>query len=210
MSLSTELTSLAGNTVILAGKSNYQRWAWSVEGTARLGLFWSAFDGTNTPLDTSAAQKESSSQREMKALGLIMKTVDPVIALELQSMPSISDNQTPATTRRPTAKEIWEHLQTRYQKSDSTSSLYRKPAASPPSPKDLGQDVRAWGKKKKPPTQNNAMVNNVESSSTNNNARIFFYDRADIATEPSVVLMPIIMYLGETLCNGQYFTQVRE
>jgi hypothetical protein len=112
MSLSTELTALAGNTVILAGKSNYQRWAWSVEGTARLGLFWSAFDGTNAPLDNSATQKESSNQREMKALGLIMKTVDPVIALELQSMPDISDNQTPPTTRRPTAEEIWKHLKT--------------------------------------------------------------------------------------------------
>jgi hypothetical protein len=56
-------------------------------------------------------------------------------------------------------------------------------STSPLAP-SVGQDVRAWGKKKKPPTQNNATVNNVESSSTDDNARIFFYDRADIAAEP--------------------------
>jgi len=112
---------IAGNTVILNGKSNYQRWAWSVEGTARLGLFWLAYEGKNEPLDTSATQKESCIQREMKALGLLMKSVDPVIALEIQSMPDITET---TSTRRPMAKEIWDHLKTHYQKSDAVSSLY--------------------------------------------------------------------------------------
>ena len=105
---------------------NYQQWAWSVEGTAKLGLFWSAYDGTNVPVDANnATQKEACDQREMKALGLIMKTINPVIALELQSMSDVSVTQgTPATKCRPNAKEIWDHLQSNYQKSDAVSSLY--------------------------------------------------------------------------------------
>ena len=72
---STDLAAPAGNSVILAGNSNYQQWAWNVEGTARLGIFWSAFDGTNTP-DLTSTSQEASAQREMKALGYIMKTAN--------------------------------------------------------------------------------------------------------------------------------------
>lgn len=61
----------------------------------------------------------------MKALGLIMKTVDPVIALKLQSQPDKVDSKTtPSMKRRPNANEIWEHLKSHYQKSDAVSSLY--------------------------------------------------------------------------------------
>jgi len=326
MSFSTDLTTIAGNTIILTGKSNYQRWTWSVEGTARMGLFWSAYDGTNTPADTTAAQQEACTQREMKALGLIMKTVDSNIALEIQSMPDATDsvldaknNTTTTTKRRPNTKEIWDHLKSRYQKVDPVSSLYdyrqllravliddgtleaqlnqliqirsrcalnglkledhqfaaiilislpetyshiadsllatskiedltvegvqakiletevrRKgetdpaanmirnagrsstpkkkgpkgacyncgkvghwanrcptkksndsPAAASPSKKDLGQDVKAWGKKNKPVTGvGTVAVNNVEVTSPEFESTIFFYDRADITAEP--------------------------
>ena len=126
MSISTDsLAAIAGNHIILTGKSNYQKWAWNIGGTARLGLFWAALEGTNTPIDTTAAQKEVCNQREMKALGLIMKSVDPIIALELQSMPDVSvTSGTTGTTRRPNANEIWNHLKSQYQKTDAISSLY--------------------------------------------------------------------------------------
>src|ERR1700753_2215958 len=105
MSVSTDLTSLTSQNVVLNGQSNYQKWAWSIGGTARLGGFWPIFDGTNDPTDTSAAQ------HEMKALGLIMKTVDSVIALEIQSMPSIT---TTTTSRFPNTKEVWDFLKTKW------------------------------------------------------------------------------------------------
>ena len=124
MSFTTDLAAIAGKTIILSGKANYQQWAWSVEGTAKLGLFWSAYDGTNTPADpNNPTQKEACDQREMKALGLIMKTVNPVIALELQSMPDITST-TATTPRRPNAKEIWDNLKSKHQKSDAVTSLY--------------------------------------------------------------------------------------
>ena len=63
MSLSTDLAAIAGSTVILAGKLNYQRWAWSVEGTAKLDLFWSVYKGTNNLANpTNDTQKEMCNQ----------------------------------------------------------------------------------------------------------------------------------------------------
>ena len=104
MSLTVDLTTIVSNTIILIGKANYQRWTWSVEGTACMGLFWSAYDGTNTPTDTTAAQKEASAQREMKALSLIMKTVDTNIALEIQSMADVSDT---AASEKHRPNQLW-------------------------------------------------------------------------------------------------------
>jgi hypothetical protein len=129
MSLSTELTALTSTTVILSGKGNYQKWSWNIGGTARLGGFWPALDGTNTPAEDTAVHIEAVAQREMKALGLLMKTVDPVIALEIQSMPKVEvtkteNNKSVTTSRSPNAKEIWDFLETRYHKSDAITSLY--------------------------------------------------------------------------------------
>ena len=60
---STDFTAIAGNMVILAGKLNYQRWAWSVKGTAKLGLFWLAYKGTNNLTDpTNDTWKETCNQ----------------------------------------------------------------------------------------------------------------------------------------------------
>ena len=73
---STDLAAPAGNSVILAGNSNYQQWAWNVEGTARLGIFWSAFDGTDTPGLHPPPRKLSPNERLLKALGYIMKTAN--------------------------------------------------------------------------------------------------------------------------------------
>ena len=130
MSLSSDLAAIAGNTVILHGRSNYEKWAWSIEGTAKLGLFWSAYDGTNVPIDTTADKKEACLHRERKALGLLKKTVDPIIALEIQSMSDIkvttidpTSEVVTITTRRPTAKDVWDHLKGLYQKADAVTTL---------------------------------------------------------------------------------------
>lgn len=61
----------------------------------------------------------------MKALSLIMKTVSPHIALKIRQMPSIIDKPgTPDVKCCPNAKEIWNHLQSQYQKTDAISSIY--------------------------------------------------------------------------------------
>ena len=97
MSITTDLATIGGNITILTGRSNYQRWAWSIEGTARFSRFWVAYGGT-TAVTLTDAQKEYN---ENKALGLIMKTVDPNIALEIQSIPDIIDTTVnPNTTDR--------------------------------------------------------------------------------------------------------------
>ena len=122
MSLSIDLGSIAGNTVILQGCSNYQKWAWSIEGTAQLGTFWSAYDGTNKALDDTPEKLEAAANRETKALGLIKKTVDPIVALEIQSL-TIADTTATGGSRPPNAKEVWDHLKKLYQKSDGVSAL---------------------------------------------------------------------------------------
>jgi len=61
-----------------------------------------------------------------------MKSVNPVIALELQSMPDITESSGTVTTkRRPTAIEIWDHLKARYQVYSAISSLYDYRQLSP-------------------------------------------------------------------------------
>ena len=57
----------------------------------------------------------------MKALGLIMKTVNTNIALEIQSMADVS-NTAALEKCRPNTKEIWEHLKSHYQKVDPVTS----------------------------------------------------------------------------------------
>ena len=121
MSITTDLATIGGNITILTGRSNYQRWAWSVEGTAQFGGFWVAYGGT-TVVTLTDAQKESN---ENKTLSLIMETINPNIALKIQSIPDIINTTVnPNTTHSPNAKDIWIHLKSRYQKTDSISSLY--------------------------------------------------------------------------------------
>ena len=129
MSSSNNQSTVPGKIPTLTGTRNYVQWAWSIEGTAQLGTFWSAYIGTNNPLNNSVKQKDTCLQREMKALGLIKTTVNQAVASEIQSMPEVTqiangtDNKITTTTRPPNAKEIWEHLKFRYQKQDPRSKL---------------------------------------------------------------------------------------
>jgi hypothetical protein len=121
MSLDSESNFIVDNNVVLTGNANYHEWAWDIEATAMLGVCWRAFIGTNNPIDGSAAQEQRVIQREMVAVGLIMKTVDPAIALHLRSLPGVTE--TDGTTRRPNAQELWDHLKSRYEKSDPITGL---------------------------------------------------------------------------------------
>ena len=121
MSIITNLATIGGNITILTRRSNYQRWAWSIKGTARFGGFWVAYGGM-TGVTLTDAQKESN---ENKALSLIMKTINPNITLKIQSTPDIINTTVnPNTTHSPNAKDIWIHLKSQYQNTDSISSLY--------------------------------------------------------------------------------------
>lgn len=57
-------------------------------------------------------------------------------------------------------------------------------AATTPSLKDLGRDIKAWGRKRKPSNAVNAALNNVEPPSREPEAALLLYDRADVAAEP--------------------------
>ena len=81
--MSFDLTQITGNMPILTGKANFRQWSMEIEVTARLGGFWGAYAGDNNARDQSAAQLDAVAQSEMKAMGLIRKTVTPIIALEI-------------------------------------------------------------------------------------------------------------------------------
>ena len=122
MSVCINVDDLEISIVVLTGNENYHLWAPGVQGVAMCGVFWSALKGTNDPrVGSSDAREQRSIQREMQALCLITRTVNPAIALEIQLMPDVTE--TNSTTRRPNAKEIWDHLKSRYEKSDTRTSL---------------------------------------------------------------------------------------
>jgi hypothetical protein len=110
---------------ILTGKANYRQWAMEIEATAQLGGFWGAYTGNNNPIDDSATQKDATAQREMKATGLIKKTVSPVIALELSGEIAADTDEKGVSTKRKVknSKELLEYLQSTYEKKDAVSSL---------------------------------------------------------------------------------------
>ena len=121
MSLCIDVDGLEISIAVLTGNENYHRWALGLKSAAMYGGFWSAFHGTNDPIGSSDAQEQIDIQSEMQALDLITRTVNPAIALEMRSMPDVTE--TDGTTRRPNAKEIWDHLKSRYEKSDTRTSV---------------------------------------------------------------------------------------
>ena len=126
-----DLAVTASAMIILNGRSNYREWAANVKATAMIGGFWNAIlDKNDTDTDASADIKDKIAQREMKASGLILKTVNQVILLELDALTSTTadpnSNETTTDTQSvadPSASAMWVHLKSTYEKKDGVASL---------------------------------------------------------------------------------------
>lgn len=115
-------------TPFLTGRLNYREWSLEVEADAMLGAFWGAFDGTNTtPTGADAAQIERVVDREMKAQDLVLKTISHPLRKELMRYRPIVTTATAtvaAVTRDPKAKDMWDYLESKFQKKDGLSALF--------------------------------------------------------------------------------------
>jgi hypothetical protein len=103
-----------------------------IEATARLGGFWGAYTGDKNARDQPAAQLDAVAQREMKAMGLIRKTVTLIIALEIHDDIIADSTKSPPTLRKATnTKELLEYLTDKYQKDAIWSLLQRSRISGP-------------------------------------------------------------------------------
>lgn len=106
---------------VLTGHSNYREWALDVKVTARIGGLYEALHGINTPVttdpkDIGVAALES---REEKAIGLITKTVSPVLKFELDEYKVL---KTTALVD-PTTKDSWDYLKKKFEKMDGACAI---------------------------------------------------------------------------------------
>ena len=107
---------------ILQSQSNYHEWSLEVKATAQLKGFWKAILGTNTTTSTDESEKDKVEQREMKAMGLMMKTILGVLKVELHKL-QITDSSVTSGFRDPTVKDLWEHLKLKFEKKDGVSAI---------------------------------------------------------------------------------------
>ena len=130
-----DLSVSASTMVILNSRSNYREWAANIKATAMIGGFWDAITGKN---EASADIKDKIAQHETKASGLILKTVNQVILLELNTLTppnTNTDNETTSdnqSVRDPPVSAMWAHLKTKYKKKDGIASCqgHSHPVAS--------------------------------------------------------------------------------
>ena len=117
----------ASNIPPLTGHSNYHKWALEVRAVAMCCGLWGAFTGANTaPTDADAAQLECIAECEMKAQGLILVTSSYLLREELMSLKIAATAATAtaaAVTRDPSAQDMWDHLESRFQKKDAFSAF---------------------------------------------------------------------------------------
>ena len=115
-------------TPFLTGRLNYREWSLEVQADAMLGAFWGAFDGTDTiPTGADAAQIGRVVDREMKAQDLVLKTISRPLRKELTRYRPIVTAATAtvaAITRDPKAKDMWDYLESKFQKNDRVSALF--------------------------------------------------------------------------------------
>ena len=92
-----------------------------------IGGFWDAIIGNNNP--PSGASDEINgkfAQCEMKAKGLILKTINKVILLKLNSITETRESELGQRTtviEDPSALFMWKYLKTTYEKKDGVASL---------------------------------------------------------------------------------------
>ncbi|KAF9648212.1 hypothetical protein BDM02DRAFT_3115680 [Thelephora ganbajun] len=107
---------------LLTGQSNYREWSLEVKSTAQLGGFWKAILGTNNTTSTESSEIDKFDQREEKAIGLIAKTVSSTLKVELSEY-QVTDTNATGGKRDPTAKEMWEYLQSKFEKKSEVSAI---------------------------------------------------------------------------------------
>ena len=110
---------------ILAGQLNYRAWSLEVEAVAMLGGFWGAFDNTNNAArsNTNATIKDRGNEREMKAKGLILKTVSHHLREQLKSHTFMDSASPPVKISEPLTQHYWTYLEKAYKKKDGVSAL---------------------------------------------------------------------------------------
>ena len=104
----------------LNSQAQYQIWSSEVTATAMLGGFYNALVGKNKTTSTDADMLDKIEQRELKAIGLILKTVSEIIREELRNLGhkvTVTADETTTTEIEPeSAHGMWEHLKAKFSK----------------------------------------------------------------------------------------------
>ena len=124
MSLSNNLSS--PKIIILTSQAQYANWALDVEAITLHGAYHDASTGKNrtTSMDEEVIEKVGS--KEMKMKGLILRTVSQELKQELMdsTVTEMSTTTPPVTTtRKLTAKEMWELLKSKFEKKVGATPL---------------------------------------------------------------------------------------
>ena len=120
--MSSDLVQALGKVPILQGQSNYREWSIEVKATARFAGVWPAIQGTDAAISKEAADVAAFATREDKAIGLICRTVSSHLKIELDEL-RIPDTASPPAYHEATAKELWDHLKTKFEKKDGVSAI---------------------------------------------------------------------------------------
>ena len=122
--MSSDLSHIAAKVTVLTGKSNYRDWAVDLKATAKMGGFWNAYIDKNKAGATATAEEQDRvDQRNMKAEGLLYKTVSQVIRIELDTYRVTDTSVSPPSTCKPTVAEMWKYIQDTYEKKDGVASF---------------------------------------------------------------------------------------
>jgi len=102
---------------ILSSQAQYLDWSLEFKATAMMGGFHDALIGQNKTTSTEPSETDKVSQRELKAKGLILKTISQVLRRELMAL-HFTTTATSTTTDIPaTAQQMWEHLKLKFKES---------------------------------------------------------------------------------------------
>ena len=122
--MSSDLAAAVPKLPILQGVTNYKEWWRAVLGAARLGGFAAAYeDGKNVASTNTGLTEDVAAQREMKARGLISRTVSAHIATKLEVPPTFTPAGSTTAKNVETAAEQVVWLKSKYEKKDSVSVI---------------------------------------------------------------------------------------
>jgi hypothetical protein len=123
---------------ILSGSKDYALWSLAIKGQAQLSNIWRVYSGAWTepsPVAATATAEEKAEYKtdnkewikaEEKATGLLWRTVTQDLQLVLNEYKVITTPAaagTPAVTRDPTARDLWELLKACFEKRDGISAV---------------------------------------------------------------------------------------
>ena len=124
MSLANDLSS--PKIIILTSQAQYADWALDVEAIALHGAYHDTLTGENRTTSTDEEAIEKVSSKEMKMKGLILRTVSQELKRELMDLTTTETSTTTppvTTTRKLTAKEMWELLKSKFEKKVGATPL---------------------------------------------------------------------------------------